>query len=195
MLDRLKTIAKDLLAITWIRRTHETVNRGFLESFGSSRILSHLFFTGNALTFNREQSAVLRGRRNYYRNKSTARTTHVELRRNIHRLEKGLIMRPRREIFARDYITETIEFYETAARQWRQAPGTMDSSEMEWAHDVLTEYFRVSGTTDKTVEAARTPRSSSVTSPTTSWTCSPASAAACAGSSSAPSSGSSSTRR
>ena len=155
MLDRLKTIAKDLLAITWIRRTYETVNRVFLESFGSSRILSHLFFTGNALTFNREQSAVLRGRRNYYRNKSTARTTHVELRRNIHRLEKGLIMRPRREIFARDYITETIEFYETAARQWRQAPGTMGSSGVEWAHDVLTEYFRVSGTTDKTVEAAR----------------------------------------
>ena len=155
MLNRLKTIAKDLLAITWIRRTYETVNRGFLESFGSSRVLTHLFFTGNALTFNREQSAVLRGRRNYYRNKSTARVTHVELRRNIHRLEKGLIMRPRREIFARDYITETIEFYETAARQWRQAPGTMDSAEMEWAHDVLTEYFRVSGTTDRTVEAAR----------------------------------------
>lgn len=155
MLNRWKTIAKDLLAITWIRRTYETVNRGFLESFGSSRVLTHLFFTGNPLAFNREQSAVLRGRRNYYRNKSTARVTHVELRRNIHRLEKGLIMRPRREIFARDYITETIEFYETAARQWRQAPGTMDSAEMEWAHDVLTEYFRVSGTTDRTVEAAR----------------------------------------
>ncbi len=155
MLDRLKKIAKDLLAITWIRRTYEVVNRGFLESFGSNRVLTHLFFTVSPLAFNREQSAVLRGRRNYYRNKSTSRTTHVELRRNVHRLEKGLIMRPRRDVFARDYITETIEFYETAARQWRQAPGSMDQSEMEWAHDVLTEYFRVSARTDRTVEAAR----------------------------------------
>jgi nitroreductase len=31
----------------------------------------------------------------------------------------------------------------------------MDRSEMEWAHDVLTEYFRVSARTDRTVEAAR----------------------------------------
>ncbi|WP_341856568.1 hypothetical protein [Brachybacterium sp. GPGPB12] len=58
MLDRLKKIAKDLLAITWIRRTYEVVNRGFLESFGSNRILTHLFFAVNPLAFNREQSAV-----------------------------------------------------------------------------------------------------------------------------------------
>ncbi len=156
MLNTLKKIAKDLLAITWIRRTYETTNRGFLETFGSSRILTHLFFTANFLTFNREQSAVLRGRRNYYRNKGTIdRSTHVELRRNVHRLEKGLIMRPRRPIFARDYITETIEFYEAAVRQQRTAPETMDCAEFEWAHDVLTEYFAVSARTDRTVEAAR----------------------------------------
>jgi nitroreductase len=155
VLKTLKTIAKDLLAITWIRRVYEIVNRGFLETFGSSRILTHVFFVVSFLTFNREQSAVLRGRRDYYRNTSRDRVTHVELRRNIHRLEKGLIMRPRREVFARDYITETIEFYEQAARQCADAPGTMDQAEMDWAHDVLTEYFAVSARTDGTVEAAR----------------------------------------
>lgn len=155
MLNKLKKIAKDLLAITWIRRSYETVNRGFLESFGSSRVLTHLFFTGNFLTFNREQSAVLRGRRNYYRNKSTARATHVELRRNVHRLEKGLTMRPRRPVFARDYITETIEFYEAAVAQQCDTPDTMDRAELDWAHDVLHEYFAVSANTDRAVEAAR----------------------------------------
>jgi ribonucleotide reductase beta subunit family protein with ferritin-like domain len=108
VLNTLKKIAKDLLAITWIRQVYENVNRGFLETFGSSRILSYFFYLASFLTFNREQAAVLRGRRNYYRNKNRDRTTHVELRRNIHRLEKGMIMRPRREVFARDYITETI---------------------------------------------------------------------------------------
>ncbi len=155
MLNKLKKIAKDLLAITWIRRVYEAVNRVFLEVFGSSRFLTHFFYFVSFITFNREQSAVLRGRRNYYRNKHIDRITHVELRRNVHRLEKGLIMRPRRDVFARDYITETIEFYEEAVSQCRTAPETMDQSEMDWAHDVLTEYFRVSTGNDPMVEAAR----------------------------------------
>jgi nitroreductase len=155
VLNKLKGIAKDLLAITWIRRIYEAVNRVFLELFGSSRFLTHFFYFVSFITFNREQTAVLRGRRNYYRNKHRDRVTHVELRRNVHRLEKGLIMRPRRDVFARDYITETIEFYENAVRQSSTAPNTMDQSEMDWAHDVLTEYFRVSATGDVTVDAAR----------------------------------------
>lgn len=155
VLKRLKRIAKQLLAITWIRRTYEVVNRIFLETFGSSRILTHLFFTIGFLTFNREQAAVLRGRRNYYRNKGTARTTHVELRRNIHRLEKGIIMRPRRDVFARDYITETVEFYAAAVAQYTSEQNGMETAEMEWAHDVLAEYFRVSTGSHPIVDAAR----------------------------------------
>lgn len=155
MLNKLKQIAKNLLAITWIRRVYEAVNRLFLEIFGSVRVLTHVFYFFSFITFNREQSAVLRGRRDYYRNKHRDRITHVELRRNVHRLEKGLIMRPRRDVFARDYITETIEFYEEATRQCATAPGTMEQSEMEWAHDVLSEYFRVSAEGDPAVDAAR----------------------------------------
>lgn len=156
MLNRAKSLAKKLLAITWIRRLYETMNRGFLETFGSSRVLSWLFYIGSFITFNREQSAVLRGRRDYYRNKRRARRSHVELRRNIHRLEKGLIMRPRREVFALDYITETIEFYEQAAEQVHSDPESMELSEFEWAHDVLSMYFSVSAEgVDPTVDAAR----------------------------------------
>ncbi|BDZ65788.1 nitroreductase family protein [Agromyces mangrovi Wang et al. 2018] len=154
MLNTLKRIAKDLLAITWIRRTYEVVNRVLLETFGASRVLVWLYFVVSFLTFNREQAAVLRGRRDYYRNKHRDRPTHVELRRNVHRIEKGLTMRPRRPVFARDYIAETIEFYEDAVRQVQTAPGTMEPSEMEWAHDVLTEYFAVVDHSDETVAAA-----------------------------------------
>lgn len=155
MLNKLKNVAKALLAITWIRKVYELVNRVFLESFGSSRILSHLYYTASFVTFNREQAAVLRGRRNYYRNKSRDRRTHVELRRNVHRLEKGLIMMPRRDVFARDYVTETIEFYEQAVEQLRRDPSSMEASEMEWAHDVLTEYFRAVRPGDVMIDAAR----------------------------------------
>lgn len=155
MLKTLKKIAKNLLAVTWIRRVYEVVNRFFLETFGSSRVLTHLFYFVSFLAFNREQGAVLRGRRDYYRNKKRDRVTHVELRRNVHRLEKGLIMRPRRDVFARDYITETIEFYEQAVRQCRTAPGTMDQAEMDWAHDVLTAYFEAATGDDQTIQQAR----------------------------------------
>jgi len=155
LLNTLKWIAKDLLAITWIRRLYEFCNRVFLEAFGASRILTHFFYFLSFIAFNREQTAVLRGRRDYYRNKGSERLTHVELRRNIHRLEKGLTMRPRRDVFARDYITETIEFYETAADQRRVTPGTLEQSEMDWAHDVLTEYFRVATGEDATISSAR----------------------------------------
>ncbi|MBH0024990.1 nitroreductase family protein [Salinibacterium sp. SWN248] len=155
MLKKLKTIATNLLAITWIRKTYEVVNRVFLETFGSSRILAHFFYMFGFLAFNREQAGVLRGRRNYYRNKNQDRTSRVELRRNIHRLEKGLVMRPRRDIFARDYITETVEFYELAAQQCATDTSTMESSEMEWAHNVLAEYFRASTGSDPVVDAAR----------------------------------------
>ncbi len=154
MLNALKKIAEDLLAITWIRRFYEFLNRVLLEIFGSSRILAHFFYSISFITFNREQSAVLRGRRNYYRNKNRNRLTYVELRRNIHRLEKGLIMRPRRAVFAKDYLTETVEFYERAARQCAKAPDTMELSEIEWAHDVLEEYFRAVDASDVVVASA-----------------------------------------
>lgn len=155
MLKRLKRIAKNLLAVTWVRRTYEVVNRVVLEVFGSLRLFVYLYYAVSFMTFNREQTAVLRGRRDYYRNKGQDRVTRVELRRNIHRLEKGLIMRPRRDVFARDYITETIEFYESAADQCRRSPETMDPDEFAWAHDVLSEYFRANVAPDATVDAAR----------------------------------------
>lgn len=155
MLNRLKHLAKDLLSITWVRRSYDLVNRATLESFGSSRILTYFYYLVAFLTFNREQAAVLRGRRDYYRNKHRFRASHVELRRNIHRLEKGLIMRPRRDVFARDYVIETIEFYEDAVRQTKSAPGTMEESELRWAKDVLSEYFAVVDATDPVIAAAR----------------------------------------
>jgi nitroreductase len=142
MLNRIKQVAKIMLAITWIRRTYEVANTVVLEVFGVSRLLTHLLYFFSFLTFGREQFAVLRGRRDYYRNKRKGnRRSSVELRRNIHRLEKGLTMRPRRPVFAIDYIAETIEFYEKSHSRYTQQGSHLDVSEMQWAHDVLSAYF------------------------------------------------------
>ncbi|MFT4122946.1 MAG: nitroreductase family protein [Microbacteriaceae bacterium] len=58
------------------------------------------------------------------------------LRRNVHMLEKGLIMKPRRETFAERYIEETVALFFTVSRA-----GVLAVDEMTWAHHVLDEYF------------------------------------------------------
>ncbi|WP_430645993.1 nitroreductase family protein [Agromyces sp. GXS1127] len=157
MLNRIKRIVYALLAVPWIRRTYEAANTAVLETFGSSRILTHVLYFLAFLTFNREQAAVLRGRRDYYRNKRRGeRMTRVELRRNVHRLEKALLMRPRRAVFATDYIGETIEFYQRAHAQCLVDPESMDPGEIAWARDVLSAYFSAIQEPHPAVDAART---------------------------------------
>ncbi|MBO1750955.1 nitroreductase family protein [Actinotalea sp. BY-33] len=154
MIKKLKRIAKDLLAIPAVRKAYELANRGVLTAAGTTRLGATLYSIPGFGTFNREQFAVLSGRRAYYENLRRSRSSHVELRRNIHRLEKGILMRPRRDAFAKDYILETVDFYRTALRRGPQDP-VMDASEMTWAHDVLAEYFAVVTVADPVVDRAR----------------------------------------
>lgn len=155
MINRLKLLAKQLLAIVWVRRLYETIVRCSLEVFAAHRILSIPYNIISFATFNREEFAVLRGRRDYYRNLGKFRRSHTELRRNIHRLEKGLLMQPRREIFALDYITETIEFYERAVDRCRGQLADIDLGELEWAYGVLNEYFSVVNQDDPVIAACQ----------------------------------------
>lgn len=141
MLNRLKNIAKRLLAIRAIRRSYDATMRALTEFFGAHRLLSIPYSLLTLHTFNREQFAVLRGRRDYYRNLGRKRRTHTELRRNVHRLEKGISMRPRRSVFGLDYLEETIEFYEVAVAGSRDDNDGIDGAELSWAHDVIADYF------------------------------------------------------
>jgi nitroreductase len=75
------------------------------------------------------------------------------LRRNSHRLEKGLISRPRRDTFATDYIEETVEHL---ARGIQAAGGQIPAdSELAWAYDVLGAYFEATGSAPE-IDRART---------------------------------------
>src|SRR5690606_37662959 len=116
--------------------------RALTEFFGAHRLLSIPYSLLTLHTFNREQFAVLRGRRDYYRNLGRKRRTHTELRRNVHRLEKGISMRPRRPVFGLDYLEETIEFYEHALSGSVDGDG-VDGAELAWAHDVIADYFSI----------------------------------------------------
>ncbi|MBN2176315.1 MAG: nitroreductase family protein [Demequinaceae bacterium] len=153
-MKRLKRLAKRLLAIRFIRRIYNGVTRVMLAFGGSNRVTATVYSWLGWFTHNREQYAVLSGRRAYYRNLGKPRPSHVELRRNIHRLEKGLLMQPARDAFARDYIGETVEFYSRALSRPDSMVG-IDLGEIQWAHDVLARFFSVTSTIDSVIAKAR----------------------------------------
>ena len=154
MLRRIKRVATTLLAVPAVRKTYEALTRGMLTLGGSSRLGATLYTLVGFITFNREQWAVLAGRRRYYASLGRPRTSHVELRRNVHRLEKGILMRPRRDVFARDYILETVEYFVDAVGHRTGGPA-IDAAELAWAQDVLAEYFRLITVPEAMVDRAR----------------------------------------
>ena len=143
LMKRLKELIKLILSNKLIRTTRRTVGSAWHRFVSSTYLLSIPVSVLNPITFMREQRAVRAGKGKYYKGltKQDSRTM-VGLRRNIHRLEKALIMRPRRETFAKDYILETVEWYKTVVNKVG-AKQAHDTSELEWANNVLKEYFEV----------------------------------------------------
>jgi len=105
-------------------------------------MLASLYYSLWDRSFYREHRAMLQGRYRYALEVDTPSASSALLRRNIHRLEKGLLMRPRRDTFALDHIEETVDIYMRIVSACASWPG-YDDAEVQWAHDVLKEYFEV----------------------------------------------------
>lgn len=125
----LKDLIKSLLALS---------NRLVLRFFRFNQFLASIYYAFLSNQFGREQKAVLAGKMAYQESLENIGDTSVLLRRNIHRLEKGLIMQPRRDVFAENFIGETVEIYERAITS-----GDLNTEEKKWFTDALTEYFLV----------------------------------------------------
>ncbi|MDA7505159.1 nitroreductase family protein [Verrucomicrobia bacterium] len=113
----------------------------FLPFARKNRFLAALYYSIFSERFSREQFAVLHGQKRFKETNGPGNGSSTILRRNIHRLEKGLIMRPRREVFALAYIEETITAYKRAVEEAQSGTHT----EILWAHDVLNAYFNACG--------------------------------------------------
>lgn len=112
-----------------------------------NKLLSSVYYLFSR-EFAGEQHAVLCGRVAYYQSLKDIGVSCALLRRNTHRLEKGLIMRPRRSVFAEKFIQETVDCYKDAIRS-----NKLDADEKKWATDVLDEYFKIVGSTKITDHA------------------------------------------
>lgn len=141
-MKKIKKILQTILGYKIVRKLMRTVNLTVARIFSFTYLLSIPFHWLLFFPFMREQRAVLKGKRNYYINLKQANSkSRIALRRNIHRLEKALIMRPRRPTFSQGYILETVEVYVVSVNQHKADPSTYDESELHWANNVLKRYF------------------------------------------------------
>jgi nitroreductase len=69
-------------------------------------------------------------------------------------LEKGLVMRPRRPVFALEYIDATVRTYAAMRALYAEEPDAVDAAQLRWAHDVLDTYFAAAGP-HRTVDKVR----------------------------------------
>ena len=127
--------------LCWVRNWFD---RHLTRVGARSPILASFYYALFSRSFDREHRAVLAGRVAHDRSQEDTAETSSVLRRGIHRLEKGILSKPRRDIFAVHYIRETIDFYERAV-QSRGNGELVPDEELKWAHDVLEKYFSVTG--------------------------------------------------
>lgn len=105
--------------------------------FSKIPFLSYLYFVFFNHTYLREQFALLQGNEAYKKRITTSgENSNPLLRRNIHRLEKGLIMKPLRAVFALEYIEETQRAFLLACQS------NIHEQEVNWAKDVLIEFYQ-----------------------------------------------------
>jgi nitroreductase len=119
------------------RRSHQFA----LRHARQNRFFSSVFYAFFSRRFDREHVGVLQGQQQFSISNGPEGSCSTTLRRNTHRLEKGLIMRPRKDVFALAYIEETIKAYQQSVSH----TNGQANEEICWAHDVLKDYFDVCG--------------------------------------------------
>lgn len=110
-----------------------------------SSFTSSFYYFMMSNSFRREHLAIVKGRLKYYRQNEIEKEAFYLLRRNVHRLEKGLIMKDRRPIFALDYIENTVEAYVKVITSSKE---TVSQKNLKWYTDVLSNYFKVVDTSN-----------------------------------------------
>jgi len=134
-----------------LRDLADRFDRWLLPLTSSRGLIASIHYLLLSRRFDREHRAVLAGRLAYERGRQASLRSSPLLRRNVHRLEKGLVMQPRQAVFAEDYIEETVAELGRLA-----SAGGLDAVEEKWARDVLAEYFRAVGDTAVVARARET---------------------------------------
>lgn len=97
-----------------------------------NKYLASFYYFLLSSKFRREHHSVLLARVKYY---GDGKSSIALLRRNVHRLEKGLSMKPRRDMFAQDFIEETVKAFGQCKVD------NLNNNSLVWFKDVMSDYF------------------------------------------------------
>ena len=125
-------------------KTYLKFKYGMIKVISSNIIFSKIYYLFST-SYSIEQECILKGRAEYLK-KYSENSSLGMLRRNIHRIEKGLIMRPRREVYGLDYLSETVNCFLNC-----YSKNSFNDETNIWAKHVLDRYFSVSDKTNKIV--------------------------------------------
>jgi nitroreductase len=123
----------------YLKQIKEKLKNRIIIICSSSKAFSNFYYSVLSSDFSREHRSVLAGKAKYLTEIKSDKSSHYLMVRNIHRIEKGLLMRPLRETFALGYIEETMDCFE---KQWEENLIKNDG-QLKWAYDVLRTYFVV----------------------------------------------------
>ncbi len=115
----------------------------FLNIFSSANWLSSKYYGFISNSFGNEHRAVIAGRLNYSSSITQSDQNNYGFRRNIHRLEKGMLYRQSREVYGLQYIEHTVKQFEDLCKLGPK--GLIDPYEISWARSILERYFEVAG--------------------------------------------------
>ena len=132
-MEKLKIIIKNFII---------SIKIPFLYIFSRFYFLSAIYYTILSKSFWREFNSVLIGRYLYLKRLNNKKENIFLLRRNVHRLEKGLLMIPRKLVFGVKYIEELVDTYQCIIKENKYE---IYYDELNWAYDVLTKYFSIIG--------------------------------------------------
>ena len=154
-MKKVKKLAEKVLSWPLVKIPLQKINIALLWFGSRNRLFSMIYSLVFFVPFMREQHANISGKYHYYKNQKRPVVTRAQLRRNIHRVEKGIIMKPRRDNFASKYILQTVQMYKKAEAQHRENISPIDTEELAWAQHVLEEYFSIVKGGVKQIDEAR----------------------------------------
>ena len=135
MILKIKSFIQKLLGVTFIKNIFNLANLIIYYLVSRLSFVSSFFMSFITLSFNREQQASASGIYRFYKSSCSKKEINWSLlRRNTHRLEKGLIMKPQKKIFALNYIKETVN-------ELIKINEKHDYQTIKWTLNVLDNYF------------------------------------------------------
>lgn len=134
-----------------LKKQKEALATTLTQWMGRSRLLAKIGYGLLSPRFSRENYVTAAGiRRHHQLDKEPTQQSHARLRRNTHRLEKGLTMQPRRNVFGLAYLEQLVTDFQVQA-----AKPNACQEELQWANSVLKEYFAVADENEPAIKRAR----------------------------------------